>query len=376
MAIAPTAPREVLASVENGRTLPGSWYTDPHIHALEKERIFRRFWQYVAPRDRVATPGDFVTARLGDVPVIVTRDEHGELGGFVNVCCHRGSEVVTEACGNRRSLQCGYHAWTYGLDGRLRAAPRAAENPSFNIADHRLTPIRVAEWGPFVFVCLDPDGPELSEQLGELPGLIDATGLDISTVRYRDTIEYEIQSNWKIVVENFSECYHCPLTHPKLSGLLEIDEYRVLEYPYFSTHVAPIKETARQGEEVGDWTADWDVDTGARYGSFNYLWPNFMVNVYPGPGNVSTNIIIPLGPEKTLAVYEFFYADDVVESDANEIRELIDLVQREDVPLCESVQRGAASGYFTQGTLIESRENGVAHFQRLVASSLAAEHMD
>ncbi|MBW3592715.1 MAG: Rieske (2Fe-2S) protein, partial [Actinobacteria bacterium] len=139
----------------DGYTLPASWYSDPDVLRREQERIFRRSWQYAGRAEELADPGDYVTCRAGDVPVVVVRDEGGELRAYVNVCRHRGHEVASGA-GNRRTLQCPYHAWTYGLDGALLAAPRTAREPGLEKSELSLLPTSVETWGPFLFVHPDP----------------------------------------------------------------------------------------------------------------------------------------------------------------------------------------------------------------------------
>ncbi len=139
-----------------GHTLPARWYTDPAVLQAEKERIFHRSWQYVGHSGQLARAGDFITTRLGDMPTVIARDVDGSLRAFANVCRHRGSEVVLECAGNRKTLQCHYHGWTYNLDGTLRNAPRANEQASFVKENLSLIPFAVEEWGPMIFVNPDP----------------------------------------------------------------------------------------------------------------------------------------------------------------------------------------------------------------------------
>src|SRR5262245_33452248 len=152
--------------LDRGISLPASWYTDPAVLALEAERIFRRTWQYVGRADQLARPGDYVTGEAGGVPVVVVRGEGG-LRGFVNVCRHRRHLVMTGA-GNRKALQCPYHAWCYDLDGRLTAAPRADREGGFDRAGLSLLPVRVDTWGPFVFANADRAAPPLAHYVGAL----------------------------------------------------------------------------------------------------------------------------------------------------------------------------------------------------------------
>src|SRR5215204_4615618 len=157
-----------MATIADGRTLPFDWYSDPAVLRLERERIFRRSWQYAGRADQVAERASFFTCDAADVPIVVVRDRASVLRAFVNVCRHRGS-LVCEGEGRRETLQCPYHAWTYGLDGSLHAAPRSEREPGFDRDALGLVPISVAAWGPFVFVNPDAEASPLAEVLGDLP---------------------------------------------------------------------------------------------------------------------------------------------------------------------------------------------------------------
>src|SRR5215203_7051775 len=156
-----------MATIADGRTIPFDWYSDPAVLRLERERIFQRAWQYAGRADQVAEPGAFFTCDLGGVPLVVVRDDEGALRAFLNVCRHRGS-LVCEGEGRRSTLQCPYHAWTYGLDGSLRAAPRS-DREDVDLSDVSLEPVRLEGWGPFRFVNLDGEAPALAEVLGDVP---------------------------------------------------------------------------------------------------------------------------------------------------------------------------------------------------------------
>lgn len=357
----PVVGETLAATLEAGYTLPAEWYTGWEFYAREQRRIFRRCWQYAGLAERVAKPGDFFTARAGDVPVVVARDQGGDLRAFVNVCRHRGAQVVREACGNRKTFQCHYHAWTYNLDGSLRAAPGMKLEPDFNTADFPLTPVRVETWGPFVFVNPDADAAPLAATLGTLPDLVAATGLDLGGIRRRVTRTFDIAANWKVVVDNYLECYHCPVAHPAFSDLIDLDQYTVTEYDLFSTQAGPVSDAARRGQDNL-----YAVRGAVEAGFYAFLWPNFTLNIYPGPGNVSLNLFLPVDPHRTLAIYDYCFADGVSEEEIAEFVRFIDQVQEEDVVLCESVQRGLRSGYFTQGRLMLRSERALRHYQKLV----------
>jgi choline monooxygenase len=356
-----------LAALEQGQTLPANWYTDPDFYAREQERIFRRSWQYVGLTEQLVAPGDFFTARAGDVPLVVARDQQGKLCGYVNVCRHRGSQLVNVEQGNRMTLQCGYHAWTYDLDGSLRAAPGMRDEPDFDKTCYALVPVQVEAWGPFIFANPDRTGRSLASVVGDLPTMVNATGLRLDAVRRKVRRTYDIAANWKVVVDNYLECYHCPVAHPGFSDLIDLKSYAVAEYDYFSTQAGPPTKSAREGK-----AGLYDISGEVAAGFYAFLWPNFTLNIYPGPGNVSLNLFLPVDTNRTLAVYEYCFSDTVPEKEIEEFTGFIDQVQEEDVVLCESVQRGLKSGYFDRGRLMQS-ERMLAHFQKLVYRSLADE---
>jgi choline monooxygenase len=328
-------------------TLPSAWYVEPAYLDDELGRVFDRSWQYAGPSALVAEPGTFLTTRAGRVPIVVTRDTDGGLNAFVNVCRHRGAEVARERNGRRKSLQCHYHAWTYGLDGRLRAAPRTE---ALDLGGIELPRVSVETWGPFVFVNPEAEAGPLEDALGELPRIVADAAVPLEAIRPRRSSSYEIQANWKLVVDNYLECYHCPVAHPGFTSAFDVDDYRLSEYPSFSIQRTP-------GRESGE-------------GLYAYLWPNFTLNAYPGPGNVSVNLFVPLAADRTLALFEYYLADAVTDSEADEFVAFVDQVQREDTELCESAQRGLRSGRLERGLLVPGREDGLAHFQRLVQQAL------
>jgi choline monooxygenase len=362
-----TEHRALAESLKAGATLPATWYTAESVFRQEQRAIFGRYWQYACRTDQVARPGDYLACRVGAVPAVVVRDRSGALAAFVNVCRHRGAELVPDGrCGTRTTLQCHYHAWTWDFDGKLRAAPGSEDEPGFNNEDYPLTRLETAVLGPFVFVKPDPLAPSWNETVGELPRLLD-TAPPLQALRFRERRSYDMKANWKIVVENFLECYHCAIAHKGFADLIDLNSYIVTPHRYFSTQRGPLKKSALASEDA----ACFSCDGGRRDGVYNYLWPNFMVNLYPGRGNASTNIILPVAPDRTLAIYDFYFEEDMPE--AATMVEFIDQVQQEDVVICESVQRGLASGYFGQGRLITRFERGIQHFQRLLFDALARE---
>jgi choline monooxygenase len=267
------------------------------------------------------------------------------------VCRHRGT-VLTEGCGRRATIQCHYHAWTYELDGTLRTAPRSDREESFDNADWSLLPASVGVWGPFLFVNPDPDASSLEEYLGELPAIL-ARDIDIDDLVFHQRVEFGLDANWKVVVENFLECYHCPTAHPSFSDEVDVhpDRYLLEAHPTFSAQFATAKRTGERGQ-------------------FHLLYPNTGINVFPGPANLSIGPIAPNGIGRTERYLDYFFAPDVDPGWRDEFFAFDDQVGREDTVLVESVHRGMASGVLDHGRLLLSAEPLLAAFQAWVTESI------
>jgi phenylpropionate dioxygenase-like ring-hydroxylating dioxygenase large terminal subunit len=334
-------------------TTPWNWYSDPAVLAREEKAIFRSAWHYVG---RLGAPGDAVPGWAGRVPVVIVKAEDGAERAFVNVCRHRGSVVVEEA-GSRKTLQCPYHAWTYGLDGSLRAAPRS-EREAVDLSDVSLSPVRLESWGPFRFVSLDAEAPPLSELLGDIPERIAAGGLDVDELVFHHRADWEVAANWKIACENFLECYHCPTAHPDFSSLVD---------------VSPDSYELAAGD--GRWSQFGQLrsrgDAELPVGQFHFLWPNTGINIFPGRPNLSIGPIIPLASDRTRRVLDYFFALDASDAWIEQFLEFDDQVGREDARLVELVQRGAGSGVIPDGRLLPESERLVAGFQARVREALA-----
>jgi choline monooxygenase len=365
--MATVVPETLRAELERGLTLPASWYSEPEILRLEHERIFRRAWQYACPLEQVAQPGSFFACQVGNVPVVVVRDKAGELRGFVNVCRHRG-HLVASGCGLRETLQCPYHAWTYDLDGSLRAAPRSDREPGFDHADWSLHPVLVDTWGPLVFVNPDTAAISLAEHLGDLPAEMSARGIDPSAFQYRGrSRELSIGANWKIVVENFLECYHCPVAHKSFSQLIDVnpDTYSLTTATWSSSQYAPVH--AGNGREL-----PYDPTGDVRESQFHYVWPNWTLNTLPGPPHVRVLVFQPVDADHTATYVDSFWAPDTSEELVEDITAFGAVVGKEDVELVECVHRGLRSGAVEQGRLLLGSEHLIQHFQLLVYDALTA----
>jgi choline monooxygenase len=350
-------PRLELAS-----TLPSSWYVRPEVLELEKQKIFSRTWQLVGRLDQVSRPGDFLTATIADEPVLVVRDAAGGLRALSNVCRHRAGPVASGS-GNCRAFRCGYHGWTYSLEGRLLAAPEFDGVDEFEKAAQRLPSFRVDTWRGHIFVNLDPDAAGLADFT---TGIEERTGsLDMKACRFVERKDWHLKCNWKTYVDNYLEGYHLPVVHPGLNRELDYSSYRTGTSRFHSVQYSPIRPGTSSRLGVGP------EDSSAQALYF-WLFPNLMLNVYPD--NYSTNLIVPLGPEKTLTVFEWFFREPDAPGVKERIRRAIefsDEIQREDIAICEAVQVGLRSRNYVSGRYSVRRENGVHHFHGLMAEFMA-----
>ncbi len=237
---------DVAAGLRAGHSLPARWYADPAQDAREAELIFRRSWQYAGRADQVAAPGSYLCTDAGPVPLVLVRDRAGTLRALVNVCRHRGHPVLAGA-GRCSTLQCPYHAWTYGLDGGLRKIPRGDREPGLDPGELGLLPASVAAWGPWLFAHPDPDAPPLADVLGELPAVLAGCGVDLDRVAFRRREPWTLACNWKVAIENYLECYHCPVAHPGLSRAIDVsaDGYVLRTHPTFSVQAGEPRDPAR-----------------------------------------------------------------------------------------------------------------------------------
>jgi nitrite reductase/ring-hydroxylating ferredoxin subunit len=332
-------------------TYPWSWYSDPAVLGLEQERIFRPAWHYVCHEGRLPERG-YAAVSAGAIPAVVTRDAEGRVRALLNVCRHRGS-VVAEGDGRRDTLQCGYHAWTYGLDGHLRTAPRADREEGFSSEGLDLVPLRLARLGPLLFVSAADDPPPLEEALGGLPERLAEHGVELGSLVFRERAEYTVEANWKVALENYLECYHCPVAHPGFSRLVDTDP-----------------EAYRLEARAPCWSQVGQAKDGSGLCHFHLVWPALKVNVYPGPANFSIGPVWPDGPGRTRGFLDYFFGPEVEDAAARSLIAFDDQVGREDAALVAAVQRGVEAGLVERGRLLPASERLIQDFQRVVADSL------
>src|SRR5882757_9055200 len=222
---------QIDSEISQAWSVPAPFYTDPEVAAREAERIFARTWQVVGRREQLAKPGDFFTTELAGESLLIVRGARGELRGFYNVCRHRAGPAA-EGCGSRKLFRCGYHGWTYGLDGTLLSATEVEGVQDFRAEDFALIPVRTEEWFNLVFVNLDPDARPLHQSLGDLPK--QAEKFPFAEMKLFERRTYDMKCNWKTYIDNYLEGYHLPSVHPGLNRELDFDAYVVEPY---ATHV-------------------------------------------------------------------------------------------------------------------------------------------
>ncbi len=350
--------------IRRAATIPARCYVDPVFAALEEEKVFGRSWQLAGRTEQVAESGAFFTTDIGREPVVVLNDG-GTLRGFHNVCLHRAGPVA-EGCGRRQTLQCRYHGWTYGLDGRLLRAPEMEGTEAFRPADFRLLPVQVAALGPLVFVNLDPKALPLAHFTDDIAAR--AARFRLDEMRYVMRKAWTIACNWKVYVDNYLEGYHIPVVHPGLHKELDYDAYRVEPHRYWSLQHAPMRPVA-----AGDAGRRYAAAADAEPAQYYWLFPNVMLNVYLG--QLQTNVVRPLGPDACEVVFEWFAAAPPADAGTDpawtKLVAFSDEIQDEDIAICERVQRNLRSRAYDRGRYSATREVGVHHFHGLLHEFLS-----
>ena len=352
------------------RTLPRPVYFSPAVHALEQRAIFGRMWLCAGREEYLDGPGSYLTQPIGDERVLVIRGEDGALRAFFNVCRHRGARLIEEPCGRLRgALSCPYHAWTYALDGRLLRAPRA--EPGFPSEEFPLVQVNLETRDGFVFVNLDPGAPRLAECHADLP---DLARYRLGELRRASRIEYTVEANWKVIAENYSECYHCPLVHPQLDRLSDLSRGGFQTGRSFGGGPMVLRDGAETMSTTGKTTlASIAGLAGPDLREINYylVYPNLMLGMHPQ--YVLTHQAWSLAPGRTRVVCEWLFPPETLTApgfDPAAMVDFWDLTNRQDWALCERVQRGAASAGCLPGPYHPS-ERCVHAFDKWYAEAIA-----
>ena len=356
------------APLAEASTIPASWYTDERLFKLEQQTIFSRSWQFAARIDQLNKPGDYVTGEVAGEPIVVVRGGDNSLRAFFNVCRHHAAAVMTERAGHANQMRCPYHGWTYSLEGELKGTPDFSGVCDFDRANNGLVPIGIGTWEKWVFLKLEGDHlNESSAGLDEFLGidLIDQfQKLHLGDLHWVERRRYTLNCNWKVFVDNYLDGgYHVPHLHKGLDSVLNYSNYSIENGEHFCLQSSPMAEGDDDGVNA--------VRTGKR-ALYYWLYPNFMMNWYEGM--LDTNLVRPLAVDRTEVIFDFYFADvsaSALERNLASI-EVSDRIQREDLDICESVQRGLRSRAYKAGRLSVRREAGEHLFHRLLHAELRA----
>ncbi len=339
------------------RTLHRDFYLSDELFERERERIFWREWFCAGREEELEQAGDYVTRSVAGESVLIVRTRDGGLAAHYNVCRHRGAQLVTD-CGSGSfggAIRCPYHSWTYTLEGALRTAPFLDEGDGISKGELSLHPVGVESWGGFVFVNLSPleaaaAGHTLAAQLGGAPERV--RRYPLAELRVARRIAYEIQANWKVMLENYNECYHCGPVHPELCRLVPAFRQRggaELDWERGIPHREGAWTFTATGTSNRAPFDGLDEDERIRHKG-ELIYPNLMLSL--SAEHVAAFYLQPHGPGRTTIVCEFlFHPAEMArpDFDPSDAVDFWDLVNRQDWTICESVQRGMASRMFETG---------------------------
>jgi Rieske 2Fe-2S family protein len=351
-------------------SLPAEAYADASVLGWELEHFFDRSWVCVGRSEDLRNAGDRRAVRLGHERALLVRGESGKLHAFYNVCRHRGHELMAVGeTASGRFIRCPYHAWAYGLDGELRGAPGFGKSDSFDKADYPLVRVRIAEWQGWVFANASGEAVPLEEHVGNLGDMIGNHGAgELVTAARQD---YEVEANWKILVENYHECYHCPSIHPELcrvsppksgedhesrgawvGGSMELEDHAET-MSLTGESFAPRLPHLAAGQE--------------REVYYYQIFPNLLIS--PHPDYVMTHRLTPVAADRTYVACEWLFSREAVETegfDPSYAMEFWHITNGQDWRACEAVQRGVTSRGYRQGPL-STEESTVGKFVAMVA---------
>ena len=344
--------RATLKEFTEASTMPGRVYWAPEVFGAEMERMFSNIWLCVGHRDQLSSPGDFLTIDIGKESLILVSGGDGAIRAFHNFCRHRGTRLMTVPGGRLRSrIQCPYHAWSYGLDGSLAGAPRMEHTPGFCKEDFPLVQVRVDTFQGFVFINLHEQAEPLAESLKDFP---DLSRYDLAQLRRGASKRYEVQANWKLVAENFGECYHCALVHPHLHQLTDSHVKTDSEIGIcYNGGPMVLNEYCTTLTMSG--VTDRPVFSGLKpedYRLVHYynLYPNLLLSLHPD--YVLAHFLWPLDENRTQIQTDWFFAASAMESegfDASDAVEFWDLTNKQDWGLCETAHKGLHSSGHVPG---------------------------
>jgi Rieske 2Fe-2S family protein len=350
-------------------TLPAAYYVDHEFFKREMDVLFGQLWICAGRTEQVERPGQFFMREVAGESVIVTRGASLRVNAFYNVCRHRGTRLCTEDAGTfGGSIQCPYHAWTYDLDGRLIGAPHMEEVPHFRKDDYPLHRVHADVWDGHIFLNLAKEPQPLSTQLADLPPKFRPWRMEELRLGHR--IVYDVKANWKLLIQNYSECLHCPNLHPALNRLSH----------YLSGENEPLRATYMGGRmDLRPGVATLSMDgtcpraflpglsgEDVRRVYYYAIFPNMLLSLHPDYMLVHT--LWPLAADRTINVCEWhFHPETLAQSgfNASDAIEFWDMTNRQDWHVCELSQAGIASRAYTPGPY-SNREDLLYAFDNMI----------
>jgi glycine betaine catabolism A len=359
-------------------TLPGSAYADPAGFAAEQELILERMWFCAVRASELSAAGDFRTVTVGRESVVLVRGHDDQVRAFFNVCRHRGAVLCDVDSGSvKRTLRCPYHAWSYDLEGRLAAAPNLATMPDIDRTEYGLKPVHTRQWLGYVWVCVADDPPDFDAdvqgavvtRLGDVASI---DRYDLKNLAVGRHITYDVKANWKLIIENFMECYHCSTIHPELVSVLPefAKGYAAQYYVGHGAEFGPrIEGFTVDGQKGHDTIPTLAPEQDRRYFAVT-IRPNLFINLVPDHAILMR--MTPLAVDRTVVDCDWLFLPDVVDrgADLTASVELFDRVNRQDFAACERCQPAMSSRAYADGGVLVPSEHHLADFHRWVTDRL------
>jgi carnitine monooxygenase subunit len=363
----PKLPADFCSNPNLAWTIPASYYTDQSVYQVEEKKIFENAWICVGHRSELAEANAYITREIIGESILVVRGKDKVLRAFYNVCPHRGHQLLEGNGKAKNVITCPYHAWAFKLDGALAHANNCDHVEAFDKENSSLVPVRVEEYAGFVFVNLNPEAGNVESQLPGLEASMREACPVIDDLKLAARFVTETPANWKSIVDNYLECYHCGPAHPGFSDSVRVDKY---------THTLHGNWTVQFGHAQSS-ERSFKLDPSITDPSFHgyWAWPCTMFNVPPGSNFMTVIYEFPVNAEVTLQHYDIYFLNEEPTEEQQKLIEWYRTVFRpEDLRLVESVQKGLKSrGYRGQGRIMVDpqrsgiSEHGIAHFHNLIA---------
>ena len=349
--VAPAFRKTTETFTAGAKSLSQRYFVSMEIFAEEQKKIFSGQWVLVGHQSQIPKAGDYFISEVAGENLIVVRDQRSTIRSFYNVCRHRGTRLREDQSGHASAIQCPYHAWTYGLDGRLLGAPHMGDVPGFDKADYSLRPVHLGLWEGFIFVNLADSPTPLENWFAPLAGKFSLW--NSPKLRPAKRIDYDVQANWKLIFENYSECYHCAGVHPELSKISPSDsaENDLTEGPFLGgfMRIASDKSLTMSGNACALPVGEFG-DEDFRFVFYYSIFPNMLLSLHPD--YVMVHQLEPQSPERTMILCDWFFHPNAFEREdfnPDDAIEFWDMINKQDWHVCELSQQGIASRAYEPG---------------------------